>query len=252
MNMDQNPSPINLPVAAIMSGEPLTMSSREIADLCEKRHDHVMRDIKKMLADLGMPAPKFGGTSMVRQPNGGEREVPCFNLPKDLTLTLVAGYNVVLRKRIIDRWLELEGQGTPAMLTGPQLMAAALIEANATMQAQAQQIEAMQDDVDAFDRLAKAEGSLCITDAAKALQMRRSELFQWLRENGWIFRRPGSGHDLGYSSKTSAGLLEHKVTTVLRADGSEKVTEQVRVTPRGLAKLAKLIFPSARLIGGGQ
>ncbi len=248
MNMDQNPSPINLPVAAIMSGEPLTMSSREIADLCEKNHADVLRDIRVMMDQLGEVASSFAGN--YKGANG--KANPCFNLPKDLTLTLVAGYNVVLRKRIIDRWLELEGQGTPAMLTGPQLMAAALIEANATMQAQAQQIEAMQDDVDAFDRLAKAEGSLCITDAAKALQMRRSELFQWLRENGWIFRRPGAGHDLGYSSKTSAGLLEHKVTTVLRADGSEKVTEQVRVTPRGLAKLAKLIFPSARLIGGGQ
>jgi hypothetical protein len=31
---------------------------------------------------------------------------------------------------------------------------------------------------------------------------------------------------------------------VLRADGTEKVTEQVRVTPLGLTKLAKL-FPSS-------
>ena len=138
-----------------------------------------------------------------------------------------------------------EGQGTPAMLTGPQLMAAALIEANATMRAQADQIEAMQEDVDALDRLAKADGSLCITDAAKALQMRPKALFGWLRENGWIYKRPGAAHDLGYQSKTASGLLEHKVTTVLRADGSEKVTEQVRVTPKGLEKLAKLIFPAA-------
>lgn len=31
-----------------------------------------------------------------------------FNLPKDLTLTLVSGYNVQMRHRIITRWLELE------------------------------------------------------------------------------------------------------------------------------------------------
>ena len=31
----------------------VTMSSREIAELCEKRHDNVIRDIKGMLAELG-------------------------------------------------------------------------------------------------------------------------------------------------------------------------------------------------------
>lgn len=247
MNMEQNPRPINLPIAA-MSGEPLTMSSREIADLCEKRHPDVRRDIRAMVSGLGDDVSRFA--RIYKDAAGRQQEE--YNLPKDLTLTLVAGYNVVLRKRIIDRWLELEGQGTPAMLTGPQLMAAALIEANATMQAQAQQIEAMREDVDALDRLSKADGSLCVTDAAKALQMRPKDLFGWLRENGWIYKRPGAAHDLGYQSKTASGLLEHKVTTVLRADGSEKVTEQVRVTPKGLEKLAKLVFPAAKLIGGAQ
>lgn len=96
----------------------------------------------------------------------------------------------------------------------------------------------------ALDRIAQADGSLCITDAAKALQMRPTDLFRYLRENGWIYRRAGGSGDLGYQSKTVAGLLEHKVTTVLRADGSEKVTEQVRVTARGLAKLAKILPPA--------
>lgn len=85
---------------------PLTMSSREIADLCSKRHDNVMRDAKAMFNGLQINALKFEG--VYRDTKNEQR--PCYNLPKDLTLTLVAGYNVVLRKRIIDRWLELEGQ----------------------------------------------------------------------------------------------------------------------------------------------
>ncbi|CAN7309897.1 phage antirepressor KilAC domain-containing protein [Cupriavidus necator] len=92
---------------------------------------------------------------------------------------------------------------------------------------------------EALDRIATAEGSLCVTDAAKALQMKPRELFNWLSGNQWIYRRTGSPNWIGYQNKLQSGLLEHKVTTVERNDGSEKVTEQVRVTPKGLAKIAE-------------
>lgn len=84
------------------------MSTREIAELTGKRHDHVLYDTRKMLADLGKDAPEFSGSSQVPGPYGRMVEVPVFNLPKDLTLTLVSGYNVQMRHRIITRWLELE------------------------------------------------------------------------------------------------------------------------------------------------
>ncbi|AYF00466.1 phage antirepressor protein [Paracoccus yeei] len=274
MNMDQTPAPINLPVAAILSGEPLTMSSREIADLCEKRHDHVLRDIRAYVGAIlqverGIEVKSLdwtgkegvqvfgetpiGGVTCVMETNRQNgQQYPVYHLDKSATLTVVSGYNVVLRKRIIDRWLELEGQGIPAMLTGPQLMAAALIEANATMQAQAQQIEAMSEDVAAHERLTKADGSLNVTEAAKNLGIRPKDLFDWLSHNGWIYKRPGSSSWLGYQPKCNQGLMEHKSTTITRADGSEKITEQVRITPKGLSVLAKLIFPTARLIGGAQ
>ena len=39
-----------------------TMSSREIVDLCEKRHDHVLRDVRSILEEAGIGALKFEGT----------------------------------------------------------------------------------------------------------------------------------------------------------------------------------------------
>ena len=91
----------------------LTMSSREIAELCEKEHRHVARDIEVMFEQLEIN-PK-GYVQIWTHPQNGQsyRE---FMLPKDLTLTLVAGYSVKLRKRIIDRWLELENQQNPTAL----------------------------------------------------------------------------------------------------------------------------------------
>lgn len=97
---------------------------------------------------------------------------------------------------------------------------------------------------EALDRIATiSDGSMCVQAAAKALQVRPKALFSYLREHGWIYRRPGGKANLGYQPKLTAGLLEHKVTTVLRADGSEKIVEQVLVTAKGLAKLAALLKP---------
>ena len=102
-----------------------------------------------------------------------------------------------------------------------------------------QKVDVMQPTVDAFDRIAKADGSLCLTDAAKALQLRPKDFIQKLQSEKWIYKRAGNSHWLGYSDKVQSGYLEHKVTEVTRGDGSTKITEQVRITPKGLAKLAK-------------
>lgn len=64
MNMEQFSPAINMPVESLARGK-VTMSSREIADLCEKRHDHVLRDIEKMLADID--APNFGAVDFQAQ-----------------------------------------------------------------------------------------------------------------------------------------------------------------------------------------
>lgn len=53
-------------------GQPLTMSSREIADLCEKNHAHVMRDIRTMLDGLEIGQSTFGSTYTDAQGEEGE------------------------------------------------------------------------------------------------------------------------------------------------------------------------------------
>lgn len=108
-----------------------------------------------------------------------------------------------------------------------------------------EEIKELSPKADAFDRIAtEAEGSLCITNAAKDLQVRPKMLFQWLQFNKWIYKRTGSNSFVAYQNRIQQGVLEHKVTEVTRGDGSSKITEQVRVTAKGLAYLAKVFVKS--------
>ena len=73
------------------------MSSREIAELTEKRHHSVMRDIRNMYQQLGQTI----SASAYNDTQGKERRH--YELDYNMTLTLISGYNVVMRKKIIDR-----------------------------------------------------------------------------------------------------------------------------------------------------
>ena len=86
------------------SNTPLTMSSREIAELTGKEHRNVLADIRKMLEDLRLTYAEFSADL----PDKYGRLQPAFVLPKRETLILVSGYSTELRARIIDRWQELE------------------------------------------------------------------------------------------------------------------------------------------------
>ena len=81
-----------------------TMSSREIAELTGKEHRNVLRDIRTMLDELKINVLSF---ERVYFDAKNERRIE-FLLPKDLTITLVSGYNVTMRHRIVTRWMELE------------------------------------------------------------------------------------------------------------------------------------------------
>lgn len=93
-------------LTTMLAGETLTMSSREIAELCEKEHFNVLIDIRKMFSDLQIGDLSFQGSYISAQ----NKAMPEYNLPKDLTITLVSGYKVQLRHRIVTRWMELESQ----------------------------------------------------------------------------------------------------------------------------------------------
>jgi phage anti-repressor protein len=146
-------------------------------------------------------------------------------------------------RRVRRYFIECEKRAKDPMaaLNDPAAMRSLLLTYTEKVLALESQVAKLKPSHEALLRISSADGSLCITDAAKALQMQPKEFFARLQRNGWIFKRRGSSNYLGYESKVTAGYLEHKVTAVPRSDGSEKMVEQVRITPKGLTKIASLI-----------
>jgi phage regulator Rha-like protein len=217
----------------------LTMSSREIAELVESRHDSVKRTIER-LAEKGV----IGVPPTVEYKDGLGRPATEYQVGKRDSYIIVAQLLPEFTARLVDRWQELESAAAAAAPAIPPNYAAALRLA-ADMAEQKERAEAQlaiaAPKVAALDRIATADGLLNLTGAAKALQQQPVKFCESLRQLGWIYRRAGGKSNVAYQDKIQAGYLTHKTTTVTRNDGTEKICEQVLVTPKGLTKLAVLI-----------
>lgn len=78
----------------------VTMSSREIAQLCEKQHAHVMRDIRNMLDELypNMDSLDFKGVFVIKNAETGLTSE--IRLPKRETMILVSGYRIIIIREL--------------------------------------------------------------------------------------------------------------------------------------------------------
>ena len=220
------------------------MTSREIAELVEKRHDNVRRTIET-LADRGViefpqieeiPTATKPMTVYVFTGEQGKRD----------SIIVMAQLCPEFTARLVDRWAELEARqhiDPMAALNDPATMRHLLLGYTEKVIALESRVDELAPKADALDRIATADGSLCFRDAAKVLQVRPKDLTDFLVAHGWIYTRMGVPGYIAYQPKLQAGLLEHKTTTVHRSDGSEKVVSQCRVTPKGLARLAKEFPP---------
>lgn len=139
---------------------------------------------------------------------------------------------------------------TPAQLTGPALMAAALIEANRTLEEQGRQLEEWKPKVDVFDELLTSEGSYSVDEAAKLLTRAgiptgQRRLFSTLDNLGWTSKPIGRGRR-AYQRAIEYGHLVLKPTTYKHPRSGESMVgvPQIRVTSKGLYKLRDLMVQS--------
>ncbi|NVN36953.1 phage regulatory protein/antirepressor Ant [Komagataeibacter swingsii] len=217
----------------------LTMSSLEIAKLTGKRHDHVVRDIEKMLGDVGEGLPKFGDT--YTNPQNGQ-EYRCYNLPRDLTYNLILGYRADLRLKVVRRWMELEAQQAPA-IKAPANMVEALtlaLEQQKALEAKDQEIAELAPQASALQKLASLEGVHNLRSAAQQCGWPERKFINRLIELGWLYIHSVTGRKCAYADKIKAGLMESKNVEVKRSGYVEGVGQPM-ITQKGLAKIRTII-----------
>jgi phage antirepressor YoqD-like protein len=216
----------------------VTMSSREIAELTGKQHKNVLRDINVMLESLEKAGSDLSQAIRYFDERGRNSEI---RLDRVLTETLLTGYSIPLRHRVVTRLSELENVSRHVVSvprTLPEALRLAADQAEQNLQLQAV-IQKQAPKVEALNRLANTNGSVCITSAAKQLGVAPLRLFKWLSDNRWIYRRTSHSSWSAFQPRLSSGLLEHKLVKV-GADREElKVVEQVMVTRRGITTLAE-------------
>ena len=237
-----------------MEGDRPVVSSKTVAKKFGKQHKDVLRAIRNLECSSEFTGRNFAPLKIKDLTGETTGEVL---MTRDGFSFLVMGFTgrqaAVWKERFIAAFNEMERQVSKGLAppeaidySSPKVLLGVFEHLKSENERKDGVIAEMEPKVEALERIAEADGSLCITDAAKNLQMRPKDLTRWLASNGWIYKRPGNAHWNAYQSKLVQGVLEHKVTTGLRADGSEWISEQVRVTAKGLTRLAQLIHPAVR------
>lgn len=225
-------------IAKFQGGDAVTMTSSEIAELTGKLHKNVIRDIREMLDEL----EKHGSDlSHVREDKDARDYTENFHLDRELTETLITGYSIPLRNKVIKRLHELEkraAQRLPDNLPDALRFAADLAEEKAVLalenQQQAKKIEALE------HLFMPGE---TVPQFAKRLNGVNSQLIlAFLIEQKWIFnaeRDPdrSTKYRVYYLAREKHWLTEKPVTV-----GGEGIKPFIRYAPVMLEQGTKKLF----------
>ena len=214
--------------ALINPAAPLTMSSQEIADLVESRHDKVKQSIERLAARGVIQLPPLGEVK-----NHLGQTVSVYQLEKRDSYIVVAQLSPEFTARLVDRWQELESKQAPAV---PQTMAQALrlaAEQAELLEEKQRLLAQAQPKVEYVDRYVAAQGAIGFRQLAKTLGANEHQLSAWLQDKQIMYRL--DGRLTPYQRHIDAGRFTVKtgVNTL-----TEKAFVQARFTPKGVEWIA--------------
>jgi phage antirepressor YoqD-like protein len=219
----------------IRTNQAPTMTSREMADLVEKRHDSVKRTIEALAARGAIGAPHS-----VEYLDSLNRPAHEYKVGKRDSYVIVAQLSPEFTARLVDRWQELEAGALAALPNFSDPVAAARAWADAKereqvalvqIEQQQAQIEQARPAVEFVDRFVEAKSSKCLSDVAKLLGWKPQAFIAKLNADTVIFKRGGNW--LPFQAHIDAGRFSVKA-----GEASGHAFQQTRVEPAGIAWLA--------------
>ncbi len=238
-----------------------TMSSREIAELVEARHNDVVATIERLFAKNLLRSSRKSR----REATGG-RPVDVYDLVERDTHLVVAGYSDEHRAKVIDRWQELEeSQAKPSFdissLSDPKVLLALLtdnvrkvvhLEADNTELIQEnqlleQKVVADAPKVEFFNAVITSTSIHSVREVAQSIGTGQNRLFAFMRQQRWLDR-----HNTPYQGKVEAGYLVAEPHSYTCPETGERKTKfTCKVTGKGFTKLQSLwAGREADLLGG--
>lgn len=221
-----------------------TMSSQEIAELVEKRHDNVKRTIETLAGRAVIALPQIEEKPTAGRP--AQFYVFVGEQGKRDSIIVVAQLCPEFTAALVDRWQELENQQSqpaiPQSLPEALRLAAEAIEERDQLALENQlKDEALAEaapKLEALERIAADDKAMTVTQAAKVLSVKRDALTNWLSLHGWIYRQNGSW--VAYQQHIQNGRLIYKEARYTNEDtGQETYRPYCHITPKGLAKIAE-------------
>lgn len=174
----------------------------------------------------------------------GRKQHPTFINESGL-YALVFGSKLPSAKKF-KRWVTSEvlpalrktGQYQVKELSGSELMAKALIEAQSVLAAKDKQIEEMKPKALFADAVATSHTSILVGELAKILKqngidMGQKRLFAWLREKGYLIKRQGTDYNMPTQKAMELGLFEIKEGSYVNGSGVNITTKTPKVTGKG-------------------
>lgn len=221
---------------AILKQTAQTMSSREIAQLCQKPHDNVLKLIRSLI-DGGIV--KSTTPHQYMHPQNGQWYTEFLSDKRD-SLVIVARLSPEFTAAVIDRWQELETQNNALPnFADPVQAARAWADAMERQQQAIAQVAELQPKAQALDAITHAKGNSNIRDTAKALGAKQSDFISWCLKHGWLYR-DDCERLKAYANRIQQGFMAQKSVLYRGSDSTERATMQPMFTPKGLTHLAKI------------